>query len=293
MDALPSSPTTPLTCWSSSRLPLDRRSALLARAGIQSRQFAPDDRGGRAGRCSSRRWGSAPLYPPALPLRRLRAGDRRPRGPRRIVGSLQPATTSRSGHATSPLADSTRDEELARVLMSAAQSAAARGALASAAELADLAVDRTPLAETNVAIRAMAASSYHFQAGECHQARVMLDEAIRHTPPGVARAEAYLRRSQYEGNDVPSMARFLELGFDDLPAGGRGRAPCQPPRRYDVRRRSRRRPVVRARTRRASQGDLGTIGRPGGGRASRRGPGVRDIPARSACRRIRGDGDRP
>ena len=29
----------------------------------------------------------------------------------------------------------------------------------------------------------MTASSYHFQAGECHQARVMLDEAIRHTPP--------------------------------------------------------------------------------------------------------------
>ena len=192
---------------------------LLARAGIQSRHLrgmiAAAERAGVLRADGDRLRFTHPLYRSAV---YERATDAARAAAHRRLASASDDVEERARHLA--LADSTRDEGLARVLMSAAQSAAARGALASAAELADLAVDRTPLAETNVAIRAMAASSYHFQAGECHQARVMLDEAIRHTPPGVARAEAYLRRSQYEGNDVPSMARFLELGFDDLPVAG-------------------------------------------------------------------------
>ena len=191
------------------------------------------------------------------------------------------------------LADPTRDEAIAYVLMNAAQSAAARGALAAAAELADLAVDRSPSADPDLAIRAMAASSYHFQAGECHQARVMLDEAIRHTPPGAARAEAYLRRAQYEGNDIPSVERFLELGFEDLPATGEDglRASLHAEMTYvgvlrgdlsfalDH--------AERARGISARSGDLAAVARAAVAST------YAGFPAWSACRGIRGDGDRP
>jgi DNA-binding CsgD family transcriptional regulator/tetratricopeptide (TPR) repeat protein len=112
-----------------------------------------------------------------------------------------------------------RDGSIADELMRAAASAAARGALAAAAELADLAVARTT-ADERLASRALAASSYHFQAGECPAARALLDEALHHIPPGVARAEALVRRAQYEGNDLPSVRRFLELGFSELPRRG-------------------------------------------------------------------------
>ena len=85
------------------------------------------------------------------------------------------------------------DEEVAAALTQAAQTAAARGAPATAAELAELAVARTPVGLASVRRRRrLSAAEYLFTAGDTSRARHDLEALVDDMPSGVERAQALL-----------------------------------------------------------------------------------------------------
>ncbi len=83
------------------------------------------------------------------------------------------------------------DEEAAAALTQAAQAAAARGAPATAAELAELAVARTPVGLESVRRRRrLSAAEYSLTAGDTSRARQDLEALADAMPSGVERARA-------------------------------------------------------------------------------------------------------
>lgn len=86
------------------------------------------------------------------------------------------------------------DERLAATLDEAAGLSRARGAPASAAELAELSVRLTPLPWTGVlARRSLKAADYYFEAGDTGRARKLLEQTVASASAGAARSEALLR----------------------------------------------------------------------------------------------------
>ena len=84
------------------------------------------------------------------------------------------------------------DKDVAAALEDAARGAAARGAPAAAAELAELAVRLTPKSERGRLLeRSVDGAWYHVAAGELETAASMLGQ-LEELPPGVARADALL-----------------------------------------------------------------------------------------------------
>jgi DNA-binding CsgD family transcriptional regulator len=85
------------------------------------------------------------------------------------------------------------DEEVAAALTQAAQTAAARGAPGTAAELAELAVARTPVGLASVRRRRrLSAAEYLFTAGDTGRAKQNLEALADDMPSGVERAQALL-----------------------------------------------------------------------------------------------------
>ena len=100
------------------------------------------------------------------------------------------------------------DKEVADALEGAARQAAARGAPAAAAELAELAVRLTPTAERGRLLeRRVNAAGYHLPAGELDTASSMLEHLVEELPPGGARADALLLLASAQ----QSFGRCLQL----------------------------------------------------------------------------------
>src|SRR5439155_17249212 len=85
------------------------------------------------------------------------------------------------------------DEEVAGALDEAARVAAARGAPAAAAELAELAVRLTPVtARDRLRERRVEAAGYHLPAGDLAKSAAILEHLAEEVPAGGARADALL-----------------------------------------------------------------------------------------------------
>jgi DNA-binding CsgD family transcriptional regulator len=85
------------------------------------------------------------------------------------------------------------DTDVAAALDEAAREAAARGAPAAAAELAELAVRLTPTTQRGRLLERRAeAAGYHLPAGELGTAASMLEHLVDQLPAGAARADALL-----------------------------------------------------------------------------------------------------
>ena len=105
------------------------------------------------------------------------------------------------------------DAEVASALDEAARLASARGAPDEAAELLEEAKRLTPADSTADALRrAVDAAGYHFEAGDAHRARALLDEAIGQLPAGVERARALieLARVRSYDDDIRAAVELLE-----------------------------------------------------------------------------------
>jgi DNA-binding CsgD family transcriptional regulator len=99
------------------------------------------------------------------------------------------------------------DKDVAKALEEAAREAAARGAPAAAAELAELALRLTPTSERRLlAQRRVDAAWYHVAAGELDTAARMLEQ-LEELSPGGARADALLLLASAQ----QSFERCLEL----------------------------------------------------------------------------------
>ena len=105
------------------------------------------------------------------------------------------------------------DKEVADALEGAARQAAARGAPAAAAELAELAVRLTPTAERGRLLeRRVDAAGYHLPSGELDTASSMLEQLVEELPPGGARADALLLLASAQ----QSFGRSLQLAESAL-----------------------------------------------------------------------------
>ena len=105
------------------------------------------------------------------------------------------------------------DAEVAAALDEAAVLASGRGAPDEAAELLEEAQRLTPADSTADALRrAVNAAGYHFEAGDAHRARALLDEAIGQLPAGVERARALieLARVRSYDDDIRAAVELLE-----------------------------------------------------------------------------------
>ena len=82
---------------------------------------------------------------------------------------------------------------VASALDLAARQARSRGSLESAAELAELAIDRTPSGDTfSLLERRVEAADHHFRLGNTAKAREMLNDGLGATAPGPARVRGLL-----------------------------------------------------------------------------------------------------
>ena len=123
------------------------------------------------------------VYSGAAPARRREAH-------RRLSG-IAPSAEERARHRA--LSVDGPDEETAAALAVAAQQAAARGAPGAAAELAELAVARTPVGLAPARRRRrLAAAEYLYRAGDTARARHGLEAVVEDMPGGPERAEARL-----------------------------------------------------------------------------------------------------
>jgi DNA-binding CsgD family transcriptional regulator len=119
------------------------------------------------------------------------------------------------------------DPEVALALESAARHARARGAPDAAAELAELACELTPSAESaELRRRRLAAAEFLFDGGDAGGAHRLLGETIASSPSGPERAEMLYRLASMswmnliEGVRSPCQAALEETGDDpDLHSG--------------------------------------------------------------------------
>jgi DNA-binding CsgD family transcriptional regulator len=118
------------------------------------------------------------------------------------------------------LATGGRDAELAAELEAAAEQAAARGAPAAAAELAELGAERTPGDPSTTRRRWSQAAAYHHRSGDVERAGAILDRLLEQAPPGPGRAETLLALVSIWRADVPGQMALCdealaEAGDDD------------------------------------------------------------------------------
>ena len=105
------------------------------------------------------------------------------------------------------------DAEVAAALDEAARLASARGAPDEAAELLEEAQRLTPADSTSDALmRTVDAAGHHFEAGDAHRARALLDKAVAELPAGVERARALiaLARVRSYDDDIRAAVELLE-----------------------------------------------------------------------------------
>ena len=110
------------------------------------------------------------------------------------------------------LASEGPDEAVAVQLDAAVTHAAARGATAAAAELAELSVALTP---GDTIGRRMAAAHFHHLAGDFTRANALYAELGDELPPGLARADVLYLRATIGREGMRERARLCELALRD------------------------------------------------------------------------------
>ncbi|HVW46169.1 MAG TPA: LuxR family transcriptional regulator [Solirubrobacterales bacterium] len=128
-----------------------------------------------------------PLF--ATAIQEVAPAARRRSAHRRLAG-LVAAPQERARHLA--LATRGRDEDVARALEEASRLAAARGAPAAAAELAELALDLGADDSGRRGERLVNAAGRHFESGDLDRAAELLEEALGEAPAGSRRARALL-----------------------------------------------------------------------------------------------------
>jgi DNA-binding CsgD family transcriptional regulator len=107
---------------------------------------------------------------------------------------------------------------IAALLDRAAERAAARGAPAAAAELAELAAASTPRdVPGDNRRRRIAAADLHRIAGDTERAGSILDAVLAETQPGPVRARLLYRLACTGRDDVPTRASLCEQALDETP----------------------------------------------------------------------------
>ncbi len=141
----------------------------------------------------------------------------------RRVADLVPRTEERAQHLA--LGASGPSVEIAAAVHEAARAAAARGAIAPAASLAEEAIALTPPGDPELFQRHLDASSYEVRGGETVRARAHLEPLMAPDVPGPVRAAAMLRMARL-GEESPARSLQLclqavaEAGSDPLEAEG-------------------------------------------------------------------------
>jgi DNA-binding CsgD family transcriptional regulator len=128
------------------------------------------------------------------------------------------------------LAAEQADEQVATRLDQAAETAAARGAPAAAAELCELAHDATPGELTGAARRRnSAAAHHHFAAGDWERARELAEKVIAEGASGgeLARALHLLGKLRYYGDSFPEAALLLRRALEHAGDDAAVRAPIE------------------------------------------------------------------
>jgi DNA-binding CsgD family transcriptional regulator len=131
------------------------------------------------------------IHPPiaSIPYAALAPGDRR-RLHRQLAASVSEAE-ERARHAA--LGSLERSASVADALDAASRHARGRGSIDAAAELAELAVSRTPATELDaLARRTIDAAEYKFLLGDTAKARKVLDDGLAATPAGPLRVRGLL-----------------------------------------------------------------------------------------------------
>ncbi len=111
-------------------------------------------------------------------------------------------------------------EKVAQALDRAVGIASGRGATASAAELAELALKLTPARGTGVHRRSLRAAELRFSSGDMARAQTLLEDALASGPDDHQRAEVFLKLAElaYQKDQAASLAYFrlaLEHAGDD------------------------------------------------------------------------------
>jgi len=119
------------------------------------------------------------------------------------------------------LANPARDEGVAAMLMDAARSARRRGAPATAAELAGLAVARTPVeAAAERARRQLACAAYCYDSGRWDDARRLAGEILAEQTDPELRVHARVVLLQCAGQALENEGRLIEDGLAEAIAAG-------------------------------------------------------------------------
>lgn len=109
--------------------------------------------------------------------------------------------------------------DVAADLERAAGHAAARGATAAAAELAELAVELTPPGEpSDRGRRKMNAAGFHFRSGDLEQARTILAQLLNEVPHGRERADVLLALALNGRSDLPTRVRLCREAINEAAA---------------------------------------------------------------------------
>jgi len=119
-------------------------------------------------------------------------GEERRRRVHERLAEVEDEPEARARHLA--LATDGQDAEVAAALDQAAQSALARGAPSAAAELLELALERTPPGpDVNVTRGKLALAEAHFSSGAIARANRVLRELLAELPPGDERADVLVR----------------------------------------------------------------------------------------------------
>jgi DNA-binding CsgD family transcriptional regulator len=133
-------------------------------------------------------------------------GDARTRDVHLRLADVETDPEARARHLA--LATDAQDVEVAAALDQAAQSALARGAPSAAAELLELAIERTPPGEgADLRAGKIAVAQAHFRSGAIARANAVLQELVDELPPGDERADVLVRLA----GGSPDLATVLEL----------------------------------------------------------------------------------
>jgi DNA-binding CsgD family transcriptional regulator len=127
---------------------------------------------------------------------------------RRLAGTIAD-DEERARHLA--LAADRPDAEVASALDGAAASATARGAPAAAAELLELAVRLTPVADRSPGRRRrLAAAEAHRRAGDRERAAAILAELLHEVPSGAERADVLFALARARRAELPQIAAWCE-----------------------------------------------------------------------------------
>jgi DNA-binding CsgD family transcriptional regulator len=136
-------------------------------------------------------------------------GPPRRRAMHRILATVVEDPEARARHLAA--AADGPSSEVAQALEDAACAAAARGATDAAADLAELALDLTPVeAERERVRRQLAAGDYSIRCGAMPRARELLQATIERLPPGRDRAQALFGLASTEESGFDVNVRLLE-----------------------------------------------------------------------------------